>query len=68
MAVRVRMGQALTRTVAAAALLAALGPAGAALAEDAATRPAIRTNRWQEDWSALANPALRTAEIGRAHV
>ncbi|ABQ37550.1 alginate export family protein [Bradyrhizobium sp. BTAi1] len=61
MAVRVRMGQALTRTVAAAALLAALGPAGAALAEDAATRPAIRTNRWQEDWSALANPALRTA-------
>ncbi|MGV8921576.1 MAG: alginate export family protein [Pseudomonas sp.] len=26
----------------------------------ATTRPAIKTNRWQEDWSALANPALRT--------
>ncbi|MDE1150005.1 MAG: alginate export family protein [Azospirillaceae bacterium] len=25
----------------------------------AATRPAIKSNRWQEDWSALANPALR---------
>jgi hypothetical protein len=25
-----------------------------------ATRPAIRSNRWQEDWSALANPALQT--------
>lgn len=25
-----------------------------------AKRPAIMSNRWQEDWSALANPALRT--------
>src|SRR5262245_30461806 len=30
-------------------------------ADDAAPqRPVIMTNRWQEDWSALANPALRT--------
>jgi hypothetical protein len=25
-----------------------------------ATRPTIRSNRWEEDWSALADPALRT--------
>jgi hypothetical protein len=25
-----------------------------------ATRPAIRSNRWQEDWSSLADPAMRT--------
>jgi len=25
-----------------------------------AKRPSIKTNRWQEDWSALADPALRT--------
>ena len=25
-----------------------------------AARPVIKTNRWQEDWSALADPALRT--------
>ena len=32
-----------------------------ARADDAAPqRPAIKTNRWQEDWSVLANPALRT--------
>ena len=30
-----------------------------AFAEDAPKRPDIKTNRWQEDWSALANPALR---------
>ncbi|CCD96551.1 conserved exported hypothetical protein [Bradyrhizobium sp. ORS 375] len=52
---RVRIVQALTRT-AAAALVAT--SCGAAAAED--SRPAIRTNRWQEDWSVLANPALRT--------
>ncbi|HEV8695096.1 MAG TPA: alginate export family protein [Lysobacter sp.] len=28
--------------------------------QEAATRPAIKTNRWQEDWSALAEPSLRT--------
>lgn len=31
-----------------------------AFADDAAKRPDIKTNRWQEDWSALADPALRT--------
>ena len=31
-----------------------------AFAEDEAKRPEIKTNRWQEDWSALADPALRT--------
>ncbi|WP_267221530.1 alginate export family protein [Dyella silvae] len=29
-------------------------------AQDVATRPVLRSNRWQEDWSVLANPALRT--------
>lgn len=28
-------------------------------------RPAIKTNRWQEDWSALADPALRTEPLDR---
>ncbi|MGJ5205720.1 alginate export family protein [Bradyrhizobium sp. HKCCYLR20261] len=56
MGTRVRMGQALTRTAAALAMVAM--SCGLAVAEDA--RPAIRTNRWQEDWSVLANPALRT--------
>ncbi|NPU12478.1 alginate export family protein [Bradyrhizobium sp. 83002] len=56
MGTRVRMGQALTRTAAAVAMIAA--SCGVADAED--SRPAIRTNRWQEDWSVLANPALRT--------
>lgn len=28
--------------------------------QDAAERPALRSNRWQEDWSVLADPALRT--------
>ncbi|MGJ5178114.1 alginate export family protein [Bradyrhizobium oligotrophicum] len=55
-----RMARALTTTTATAALLAVLC-ATSARAEDAAARPAIRSNRWQEDWSALANPALRTA-------
>ncbi|MFK4727329.1 hypothetical protein ABIE89_008429 [Bradyrhizobium niftali] len=32
-------------------------------ADDNAMRPEIRTNRWQEDWSALANPALRTEPL-----
>src|SRR5882757_1373473 len=26
-------------------------------------RPAIKTNRWQEDWSVLADPALRTGPL-----
>ncbi len=28
-----------------------------------AKRPAIKSNRWQEDWSALADPALRTQPL-----
>ncbi|EIK95725.1 hypothetical protein PMM47T1_15106 [Pseudomonas sp. M47T1] len=27
------------------------------------TRPTIKANRWQEDWSALASPALRTEPL-----
>lgn len=27
------------------------------------TRPAIMTNRWQENWAALSNPALRTEPL-----
>jgi len=30
-----------------------------------AKRPAIKTNRWQEDWFVLANPALRTEPLDR---
>lgn len=38
---------------------------GAALADDdppdaSSARPAIRSNRWQEDWSPLADPELKT--------
>ena len=39
-------------------VLLCLGPP--AWAQDAATRPAIQTQRWEEDWSVLADPALRT--------
>jgi hypothetical protein len=46
--------------VALAGLLLA-GPASAAAAGDAAApqRPAIRSNRWQEDWSVLADSRMR---------
>lgn len=41
-----------------------LAVAGGARADDAAKvapkRPSIMSNRWQEDWSALADPKLRT--------
>ena len=43
--------------LAGAALLAGPPPV---LANDQPARPDIRTNRWQEDWSALADPSLRT--------
>ena len=33
---------------------------GSAHADEQPTRPAIKTNRWQEDWSVLKDPALRT--------
>ena len=51
------------------ALLGSIGVliAGAAFAQDAASlamglpaRPTIGMNRWQEDWSVLADPRLRT--------
>lgn len=38
----------------------------AAVADDTlaeAKRPAIKSNRWQEDWSVLADPALRTQPL-----
>src|SRR5471032_2430536 len=31
-----------------------------ALSPEAANRPAIKSNRWQEDWSPLADEALKT--------
>ncbi|MFS2160862.1 alginate export family protein [Pseudomonas sp. Pseusp122] len=34
-----------------------------AKADTSETRPAIKANRWQEDWSVLADPALRTAPL-----
>lgn len=47
----------------AAGVLAALAPHHAR-ADDAAAktpqRPAIQSNRWEEDWSVLADPSLRT--------
>lgn len=50
--------------VAAIALLGLLPAAGWAQSTPAA-RPAIQSNRWQEDWSALADPALRTEPLDR---
>lgn len=32
-------------------------------ADDAPARPVIKANRWQEDWSVLQDPALRTAPL-----
>ncbi|MEA9488189.1 hypothetical protein ABQE70_18895 [Xanthomonas campestris pv. campestris] len=29
------------------------------------SRPAIKSNRWQENWSPLADPALRTHPFDR---
>ncbi|WP_430390115.1 alginate export family protein [Dyella sp. 20L07] len=28
--------------------------------QEASTRPSLRSNRWQEDWSVLADPSMRT--------
>jgi len=50
----------------AALLLLATGRVPLALAQDlpaAPQRPAIGLNRWQEDWSVLADPALRTEPL-----
>ncbi|WP_199100606.1 alginate export family protein [Dyella sp. ASV21] len=38
---------------------AAADVTAATSASNAVTRPALRSNRWQEDWSALADPAQR---------
>ncbi len=51
-----------TGTTAAILFWLALAAPESARADDTPTpaRPAILSNRWQEDWSVLANPALRT--------
>ena len=47
-----------------AVLASACAPAPAAAQDDAAPqRPALKSNRWQEDWSALADPRLRTEPL-----
>jgi hypothetical protein len=54
----------LTAIVACVAAQAARGDDSAAPAEpQARERPAIHFNRWQEDWSVLADPALRTEPL-----
>lgn len=49
-----------------AILVAPAAQAQDATADSAArstVRPVLKTNRWQEDWSALADPALRTEPL-----
>lgn len=53
------------RSITVLGIFAGLWAASGARAQDAdpappPVRPAIKFNRWQEDWSALADPALRT--------
>ncbi|KPC55415.1 alginate export family protein [Amantichitinum ursilacus] len=36
-----------------------------AYADDTSARPSLNSNRWMEDWSALADPALRTQPLDR---
>ncbi|MDB5654035.1 MAG: hypothetical protein JWQ94_1648 [Tardiphaga sp.] len=56
------MARAAIRTLLPAAALACV--AHAALADSAdVKRPAITSNRWAEDWSVLADPALRTRPV-----
>ena len=45
--------------------LALLWPLGlsSGYAADQVERPALKTNRWQEDWSVLQNPSLRTEPL-----
>ncbi|MGV1793099.1 alginate export family protein [Rhizobium sp. A37_96] len=53
-------------SLAAVAILCAT--TGAAFADDPPAkpkRPAIKSNRWQEDWSVLADPALATQPLDR---
>ncbi|GAB7125885.1 alginate export family protein [Silvimonas sp. JCM 19000] len=37
----------------------------AAWSEDVATRPALNSNRWMENWSALSDPAMRSEPLDR---
>lgn len=67
-----RHGARARRTAGPMAALLALSAVGApaaseepAAAQAPAQRPAILGNRWQEDWSALADPALRSAPLDR---
>ncbi|WP_115719490.1 alginate export family protein [Gallaecimonas mangrovi] len=46
-----------------ATLISVMALSSPTLAETLPIRPAIQSDRWQEDWSALANPALRTAPL-----
>lgn len=53
---------------AAAAMILLLSSTAGAWSADldprtAPKRPAIKTNRWQEDWSVLSDPSLRTEPI-----
>ncbi len=50
-------------TAAACVAAASLITGVPALAEDTVARPKILTNRWQEDWSSLADRALRTEPL-----
>ena len=57
-------------TCAAVAAIILLSSAAGACSADAdprpaPKRPATKTNRWQEDWSALSDPALRTQPLDR---
>ncbi|MGJ7511450.1 alginate export family protein [Variovorax sp. GT1P44] len=63
-----RSCQITARAICAAAVLSTAGPARAerdatqpAVVE--VTRPKLQSNRWQEDWSVLADPALRTEPL-----
>ncbi|MEZ2224285.1 alginate export family protein [Rhizobium sp. RCC_161_2] len=58
-----------TSRAAVAAILLLSSTAGASSADinpkEAPKRPAIKTNRWQEDWSVLSDPTLRTEPLDR---
>ena len=55
----IRAGRASLSAIAMLTSLATHAADGAAPAQ----RPPLQTNRWQEDWSALADPALRTESL-----
>jgi len=53
----------LARRVVCCGLWAASAIAPAVAADAEPTRPALMMNRWQEDWSVLSDPALRTQAL-----